>query len=114
MPTKNNSKKNIIKRAKKDLDKTPNKNKKRRKSSISLQLKEMIKNNGLNRIIPDSSTKNSYKGDSAKKNYLRDIINSSIPEVSEKSSNIKDEQNIKVKCPKKIKKIKKIKKKKEQ
>ena len=111
MPTKNNSKKNIIKKAKKDLDKTPNKNKERRKSSIPLQLREIIKNNGLNRIIPDSSTKNSYKGDSAKKNYLRDIINSSIPEVSEKSSNNKDEKNIKVKIPKKHKKDKKEKEK---
>ena len=86
--------KNTIKIARKEFAKTP-KYKKRRKSSIPLQLGEFIKNNELNQNKGES-TKNSYRIDfSGKKNYLRDIINSSIPEESENSSNInnKDDKN---------------------
>lgn len=86
--------KNTIKIARKEFAKTP-KYKKRRKSSIPLQLVEFIKNNELNQN-KNESTKNSYRIDfSGKKNYLRDIINSSIPEESENSSNInnKDDKN---------------------
>lgn len=94
-----------IKKARQQLTKSPLKHK-RRKSSIPLQLKELITSNKINQIIPESSTKKSYKGGySFKKNYINDIINTSIPEESENSSNHKDDKY------KKIKKLKQIKQK---
>lgn len=99
-------KKITIKQARKQLTKSPLKYKRRRKSSIPLQLKEFITNNKINQITPESSTKKSYKGRySCKKNYVKDIINTSIPEESENSSNHKDDKY------KKIKKLKQTKQK---
>ena len=87
-----------IKNARNEFINSPLKYKKRRKSSIPLQLREFIKNNGFNQINTDASTKNCKKVElSGKKFYVKNIINSSIPEESENSSNNKKDQKTKVK-----------------
>ena len=93
--------KNTISKARKELNSSPLKLRERRKSSIPLQLVEFI-----NQMKPDSASKKSYKGDcSNKRNHLRKMINTSIPEESENSS-IKENKNKKEKKEKKVKKIK--------
>ena len=93
--------KNAISKARRELNSSPLKLRERRKSSIPLQLVEFI-----NQVKPDSSSKQSYKGDcSNKKDHLKKIINTSIPEESENSSNKKE--NKKEIKEKKIKRDKK-------
>lgn len=82
-----------IKNTRNEFTNSPLKNRKRRKSSIPLQLRELIKNNCFNQISTEGSTKNSKKGElSGKKRYVKDIINTSIPEESENSSNNKEDK----------------------
>jgi len=94
--------KNTIRKARRELNSSPLKFRKRRKSSIPLQLVEFI-----NQIKPDSASKQSYKGEYTNKNHLRKMINKSIPEESENSSIIENKNNNKKE--KKEKKEKKIK-----
>lgn len=79
--------KNTICKARRELNSSPLKLGKRRKSSIPLQLVEFI-----NQMKPESASKKSYKGDCSNKNHLRKMINTSIPEESENSS-IKENKN---------------------
>lgn len=86
-PLKESSSKSTIKIARRELTKSPLKNiNKRRKSQTPLQLMEFIKNNELIQNKQDS-TKNSYKCDFSDKKNMRKMINGSIPEESENSSN---------------------------
>ena len=117
-PENISSTKSTIKLARRELNKFPLDNSKARKSSIPLQLRELLSNNNLSQIAPDALTKSSFKGNfSTKKKLLNDIINTSIPEVSENSSNNKDEKINKekkhIKHIKENKHIKHIKEKKE-
>ena len=80
-------KKKSIKQTRNEFTKLPIKYKKRRKSSIPLHIRELIKNNSLNQLYPDPSSRNNYKCDYINKKFNFDIINSSIPEESENSSN---------------------------
>ena len=78
------TKKSTIKATRKQFNKIPLNNRKRRKSSIPLQLRQLISNNSLNKIMPKLSCKNNFTGDISTKNEpLKDIINTNIPEVSE-------------------------------
>ena len=86
-PLKESSSKSTIKIARRELTRSPLKNiYKRRKSQTPLQLMEFIKNNELIQNKQDS-TKNSYKCDFSDKKNMRKMINGSIPEESENSSN---------------------------
>ena len=68
---------------------------KRRRSSKPLQLKEFRNKTDLNKKAPDPLIRKSVQNNfHSKKKYLRDIINTSIPEVSENSSNNKDKKDI--------------------
>ena len=93
--------KNTISKARKELNSSPLKIRKRRKSSMPLKLVDFI-----NQMKQDSTTKLSYIGDfSNKRNHLR-----KIPEESENSS-IKENENKKGKKQRKHKKAKSDKKK---
>ena len=105
-------KKSRIKLTRNELNQSPTFMKRRRKSSIPLQLKEMLRNNCLNQITQDPSTKKSYKGEhTTSKYYLNNMINNSIPEVSEISSNNNKDEKIKEEKKQKKKKKKKKEKK---
>ena len=94
--------KNKIKLTRNHFNKIPLNNRKRRKSSIPLQLRQLISNNSLNKIMPKLSCKNNFTGEISNKNEpLNDIINTNIPEVSENSSNIKEGKITKIKKRKK-------------
>ena len=82
---------NTFKKAGNELNKFPLKYSQRRKSSIPLHIREFISNNAFNQINQECSTKNSYNKYSDKK--CKDIINNSIPEVSENSSQNQEEKN---------------------
>ena len=91
-------KKSTIKLARKQLKKSPIQYRKRRKSSIPLKLRQFITNNNINKIDPKLSCKNNFQGEISSKNEQKeDIINTNIPEVSENSSNIKEERKTKIK-----------------
>ena len=90
--------KNIIINTRNEISKSPLKYRKRRKSSIPLQITEFIKKNGFHQINCEAFNKDSYKGDySGKKVNIKNIINTSIPEVSENSSNNRENKNKKTK-----------------
>jgi hypothetical protein len=92
-----------------EIGRSPHKNYKRRKSSIPLQLNNVIKNNLLTQRPNDHCCRNSVRGDpSIKKNSNKDAkneTNKSIPELAENSTvNREDKKN---KTDKKDKKEKK-------
>ena len=98
---KNFAKKKTAYLSKEDLTKSSISNmihskKKRRKSSIPLQLREMKRKTGLNQKVPNELIRKSVQNNfHSKKKILGDIINTSIPEVSENSSiNNKDKKDI--------------------
>ncbi len=90
-PTDDNRspKKITVKIAKNRLSKSPLKEKRRRRSLLPFQSMESINNSSVSKIRKtESFTKNSNKGGIPNhKIFLKEIINTSIPEVSEKSSN---------------------------
>ena len=84
---------NILRAARKKLSVTPIKFVKRRKSSIPLQLKELISKNGLSQINNEISKK-SIKGDYSSKKHCFKDNNNSIPEESESMSNAENKCQI--------------------
>jgi hypothetical protein len=101
-PQRNATPKKItIKIAKKRLNESPLKNRRRRKSSIPVKSMESLNNHSISKISKiqnsESFSKKSHKGENVKnKIFLKEMVSNSIPEVSENSSNNeKEEKNSK-------------------
>ena len=106
LPDNSPSRKISIRTTRNNFAELPLKNNRRRKSSISLQLRNLINNNNQNKKLPELSIKNNYKEPSSSKKNIKEIVNGSIPEESETSSNNNKEDKIKKK--KKLKKKGKV------
>ena len=93
IPDNSSNKKNPIKMAKIEFANTPIHLRKRRKSSIPLQLVEFLRNKELNQIKPESSAKKSFKGEFSNKKIISKNVNKKkIPDLSVSSSQKKEEK----------------------